>query len=117
MKPPYLVSFLLAGLLILLTLVFRNYEFLLYAVTVAALAVLLFQTDRYFAFAPAGLWMFNAWLVLHILGGLASWDGVRFYDLILLPLIAEPYHLLKYDQSYEEATGSVVTFASMAFFD
>lgn len=98
MKLPYLVSFLLAGLLIGLTLIFRNHEFLLYAVTVAALAVVLFKTDQYFEFPPAGLWLFNLWLVSHILGGLASWDGVRFYDLMLLNLAGEPYQVLKYDQ-------------------
>ena len=58
-KLPYLVSFLLAGLLILLTIVLQNHEFLLYAVTVTALAVVLYKTDRYFAFEEAGLWMFN----------------------------------------------------------
>ena len=98
MKLPYLVSFLLAGLLIGLTLIFRNHEFLLYAVTVAALAVVLYKTDQYFAFPPAGLWMFNLWLASHILGGLASWDGVRFYDLMLLNLVGAPYQVLKYDQ-------------------
>ena len=98
MKLAYLVSFCLAGLLIALTLVFQNHEFLLYAITVAALALVLFKTDQYFGFATAGLWMFNLWLVLHILGGLASWDGVRFYDLMLLDLVGQPYQILKYDQ-------------------
>ncbi len=95
---PYLLSFLLAGLLILLTLILQNHEFLLYAVTVAALALLLFLTDRYFGFEALGLWLFNLWLILHILGGLARFRGVRFYDLILLDLVGEPYHLIKYDQ-------------------
>ena len=97
-KLPYLVSFLLAGLLIALTIIWRNYEFLLYAITVTALAVLLYKTDLYFGFEAAGLWMFNLWLLLHTLGGLASLDGVRFYDLILFDLVGAPYHVLKYDQ-------------------
>jgi len=97
-KLPLPVSFVLAGLLILLTLWFRNYEFLLYAVTVLALATLLFKTNQYFGFDPIGLWLFNLWLILHIAGGLASWQGTRFYDLILLPLTGEPYDVLKYDQ-------------------
>ena len=97
-KLPYLVSFLLAGLLILLTIILQNHEFLLYAVTVTALAVLLYKTDQYFGFETVGLWMFDLWLLLHILGGLASFDGVRFYDLILIDLVGEPYQVLKYDQ-------------------
>lgn len=95
---PYTASFLLTGLLIVLTLVFRNYEFLLYAITVAALVVVIYGSDRYFEFDRTALWLFNVWLVLHSLGGLASYDGVRFYDLILIDLVGAPYHVLKYDQ-------------------
>lgn len=100
MRPgsPYTTSFLLTGLLLVLTLVYRNYEFLLYAVTVAALVALLFATDRHFGFDRTALWMFNAWLVMHSLGGLASYGGVRFYDLLLIDLVGAPYHILKYDQ-------------------
>ena len=101
MRPgsPYTTSFLLTGLLLVLTLVYRNYEFLLYAVTVAALVALLFATDRHFGFDRTALWLFNAWLVMHSLGGLASYGGVRFYDLLLIDLVGAPYHILKYDSS------------------
>lgn len=95
---PYALSFLLAGSMILLTLFFRNHEFLIYAVTVVVLVGVIYKTDRYFRYERPGLWMFNGWLILHILGGLASYQGVRFYDLILLDLVGEPYHILKYDQ-------------------
>ncbi len=98
LTPPYLVSFSLAGLLTLLTLVAQNYEFLLYAITVIVLVAIIYKTDQYFGFARIGLWLFNGWLVLHILGGLASYDGVRFYDLMLLDLVGAPYDILKYDQ-------------------
>jgi uncharacterized membrane protein YjdF len=95
---PYYVSFLLAGLLTLLTIVLQNYEFLLYAITVAILAFILYRTGRYFGFSQAGLWLFNVWLILHICGGLASYQGVRFYDLVLIDIVGEPYNILKYDQ-------------------
>jgi len=95
---PYIVSFFLAGLLTLLTIILQNYEFLLYAITVAILAVIIFKTGQYFGFSRAGLWLFNVWLILHICGGLAVYQGVRFYDLILIDIIGEPYHILKYDQ-------------------
>ena len=95
---PYTLSFFLAGLLTLLTLLFQNYEFLLYAITVILLVAVLYQTDRYFRFERLGLWLFNTWLILHTLGGLASFRGVRFYDLVLLDLVGAPYDILKYDQ-------------------
>ncbi len=97
-KSPFLLSFLLAVLLLALSLLLQNHEFLLYAVTVTILVVILYRTDRYFEFEVVGLWLFNVWLLLHILGGLASYRGVRFYDLVLIDLVGEPYEVLKYDQ-------------------
>lgn len=98
LKLPFIVSFLLAGLLTLLTLILQNHEFLLYAVTVIVLVAILFKTDQYFQFDRTALWLFNVWLIVHILGGLASSNGIRFYDLVLLNLTGAPYHILKYDQ-------------------
>lgn len=98
-KLPYILSFILAGLLTLLTIVLQNYEFLLYAITVAILATIIFRTGQYFNFSQAGLWLFNVWLILHICGGLAFYQGQRFYDLVLIDLVGDPYHILKYDQA------------------
>ncbi len=98
LKSPYLLSFILAGLLLVLSLALQNNEFLLYAVTVIALVTVIYKTDQYFAFPRLGLWLFNLWLILHILGGLASYRDTRFYDLILVDLVGAPYHVLKYDQ-------------------
>ena len=95
---PLVASFVLAALLTVLTLVFRNHEFLIYAITVLVLVAVLYKTDRHFRFSRLGLWLFNGWLVMHSLGGLASYQGVRFYDLMLLDLVGDPYHVLKYDQ-------------------
>ena len=95
---PLFLSFILAGIMVLLTIVFRNFEFLIYAITVIVLVGVIYKTERYFRFDSVGLWLFNGWLILHILGGLASYQGVRFYDLILLDLVGHPYHVLKYDQ-------------------
>ena len=95
---PYLASFFLASLLSILTIFFQNYEFLFYSITVVILITILYRTDQYFKYPKMGLWLFNFWLVLHMLGGLASYQGVRFYDLILLDVVGDPYHILKYDQ-------------------
>lgn len=98
MTAPYIISFFLAGVLTLLTIIFQNYEFLLYAITVVILITILYKTDKYFQYNRLGLWLFNVWLILHVLGGLASYQGVRFYDLILLNIVGYPYYILKYDQ-------------------
>ena len=98
MTAPYILSFFLAALLTLLTIIFQNYEFLLYAVTVIILIAILYKTDQYFKYKKLGIWLFNIWLILHILGGLAFYQDVRFYDLMLIDLVGEPYNILKYDQ-------------------
>jgi uncharacterized membrane protein YjdF len=95
---PYILSFFLASSLALLTIIFQNYEFLLYAITVVILIIILYKSDQYFNYKRLGLWLFNIWLILHIFGGLVSYQGVRLYDLMLLNLVGDPYHILKYDQ-------------------
>ncbi len=97
-RPPFLVSYGLAAILTVLTIVLQNYEFLIYAVTVIVLVALIHRTDRYFRFEPLGLWLFNSWLILHILGGLGSFRGVRVYDVMLIDIVGPPYQILKYDQ-------------------
>ena len=97
-RAPFLVSFGLAAVLTLLTVVLQNYEFLIYAVTVIVLVGLIYRTDVYFRFEALGLWLFNAWLAMHILGGLGSFRGERVYDVMLLDIVGPPYQVLKYDQ-------------------
>ncbi|MDZ7749690.1 MAG: DUF2238 domain-containing protein [Halofilum sp. (in: g-proteobacteria)] len=54
--------------------------------------------DRRFDFSQAALWLFNAWMLLHLLGGMASVGDTRLYDYVLVHWIGEPYEILKYDQ-------------------
>ncbi|XOV89852.1 MAG: DUF2238 domain-containing protein [Pseudomonadota bacterium] len=75
-----------------------NYEFLFYASTLVILLVILFLLDRRFNFSQLSLWGFNLWMLLHLVGGMGSIGGTRMYDLVLLPLVGEPYDILKYDQ-------------------
>lgn len=98
MKKTLIVSGLLLVAFIVAALIRANFEFLFYASTLIVLLVILFFLDRRFDFSAAALWGFNLWMLMHLLGGMASIDGVRLYDVVLLPLIGEPYHILKYDQ-------------------
>lgn len=90
-----------AGLLlafIVAAVVGHNWEFLFYAATLIVLLGLLVGLDRKFDFSQAALWLFNAWMLLHLLGGMAAVDGVRLYDYVLVSWIGEPYEILRYDQ-------------------
>lgn len=77
----------------------KNYEFLLYAVTIAVMVGFLWATHSSFHYRRSSLCLFFIWLVMHVCGGCVPiGDGKVLYDLILLPLVPAPYSILKFDQ-------------------
>lgn len=54
-------------------------------------------TDKY-NLPPISIILFSIWAVLHMIGGLASINGVRIYDTILINIIGDPFFIFKYDQ-------------------
>lgn len=98
MRLPLKVSLALATLLFVLSFILGNTEFVIYAVTALVLVAILYKTDQTFHYSPYALWGFAVWIALHSLGGLASINGVRVYDYMLLNMVGEPYSILKYDQ-------------------
>jgi len=44
------------------------------------------------------LFLLSLWAVMHMCGGGLYLGGIRLYDIMVFPLIGEPYHILKYDQ-------------------
>ncbi len=98
MKISFLLAYLLALILLVWSLVARNYEFLFYAITVFVLVILVQLGDRKVGFHPLLRWGFDLWIVLHILGGLFPINGSVMYSLMLVDLVGPPYSLIKYDQ-------------------
>lgn len=80
-------------------LVQRNSEFLIYVVTLSAVIYLIEKTDRIFNYGLPAKISFNIWLFLHLGGGAFHINGQRWYDMILIDIVGEPYHILKYDQA------------------
>ena len=77
----------------------RNWEFLFYAVMISLFVGVLWYTDRFFHYAKTSLFLLFVWLVLHIAGGaLPIGEGRVLYDWIVVPLVPEPYSILKFDQ-------------------
>jgi putative membrane protein len=76
----------------------RNYEFLLYTVTLSLLIAVVQRSHRTLRYPAAALWGFTAWLALHMCGGYVHVAGQRLYDVQLVPLVGAPYHVLRYDQ-------------------
>ncbi len=75
-----------------------NFEFILYAVTLTVLIALVQWSARHYRYNSGILLTFWLWLVLHMCGGFLHFGGVRLYDIQLLPLVDEPYYILRYDQ-------------------
>jgi uncharacterized membrane protein YjdF len=75
-----------------------NNEFLFYASTLILILVLLWYMDRRIDFSRFALWGFNLWMLMHLAGGMATIDGVRLYDFMVIDLVPDPYNILKYDQ-------------------
>ncbi|NLF21885.1 MAG: DUF2238 domain-containing protein [Lentisphaerae bacterium] len=75
-----------------------NREFLLYALSLSVLIGVVQASDRRLHYAAGVKWCFWLWLVMHMCGGFVHLNGVRLYDVVLLPLVDAPYHILRYDQ-------------------
>ncbi len=75
-----------------------NREFLLYAASLSILIALVQLSDPRLRYAGGVKWCFLAWLAMHMCGGYVHIGATRLYDLILVPLAAAPYHILRYDQ-------------------
>jgi uncharacterized membrane protein YjdF len=98
MKKPLVTSIGLLALFVAAAVIRGNSEFLFYAGILVFLVGALFAIDRYFDFSGIALWGFNLWLLMHLLGGMGSINGTRLYDVMLWPLVGEPYDILRYDQ-------------------
>lgn len=97
-----------------------NFEFLGYAFFTALLIWALLYSDRYVHYPTAVLWLFIGWMFLHFSGGAFYFNGVRLYDLILINLVGDPFHILKYDQAVHAycyfVISIIVYFISMRYY-
>lgn len=102
-KSPKFDYAILTSILILVFFTIRylisgNYEFLTYVVVLGLVIWILAKTNKIFHYSNLAKYGFASWLFLHLAGGSFKVGGTRLYDLILWPLIGEPYNILRYDQ-------------------
>ena len=98
MRIQFLVGYTLGIVLFVWSIGASNNEFLIYAGVKMGLIGLLHWSDRLFHHYSSVLWMFDVWIILHILGGLLTIGEGVLYSHVLIPVIGEPYLILKYDQ-------------------
>ena len=98
MKQQYITGYALGLVLAAWSVYQQNYEFMLYAAAVFAFLGIIQWTDSKYHYSSTSLWLVVLWIVLHILGGLWVVDGQVLYSKVLIPIVGEPYNILKYDQ-------------------
>lgn len=98
MKAGIIFAFVLVGALAIWSIISGNMEFVIYAVTTLVVVGLLQWGDRKNDFRNWTIWLFNAWLVMHILGGLYTIGDHVLYSQMIVQIVGEPYSILKYDQ-------------------
>lgn len=107
-----LIQFVLVSIVALISLVYfvisANYEFIVYVFVLVLFFGFIIYSDRWFGYPKVATWGLMVWAVLHMAGGAVYIGGVRLYDLVLLPLIGEPYNILKYDQFMHFSTYLVI---------
>lgn len=93
----FVTLFILTGFLIK-ALFEKNYEFLGYWIVIVVVFSTVIVMDKKFNFPLVGMWLFSIWSILHMAGGLIKINGTRLYDTILIPILGDPFFILRYDQ-------------------
>ncbi len=76
----------------------KNYEFISYTIVLGILIFVLAKSDKIFNYSKIAKFGFTIWMLLHLSGGSFYVNGTKLYDLILIPILGEPFNFLKYDQ-------------------
>ena len=86
-----------------------NYEFLLYVGVILVVAAWIIWKQRSVQFDRPILWGLTIWGLLHMAGGNIHVHGDVLYSLQLIPLVSEPFYILRYDQVVHTFGFGVVT--------
>lgn len=81
-------------------LAFRDLEFIIYVVVIAAIYLFVLKTLKYTMFPVWLLWFFSAWGIAHILGGAIVLDNAVLFAYKIYPFLdlGGEFYILKYDQ-------------------
>ena len=101
LRPRHIVLLIInIGLVITFGTVFllhKNYEFVIYVGVIIVCLSLICLTFFRTAYSTATLLGLTIWSLMHMAGGGVYINGVRLYDIILIPL-SQTYPILRYDQ-------------------
>ncbi|MFH1427524.1 MAG: DUF2238 domain-containing protein [Patescibacteria group bacterium] len=96
---PLLIFMVMA--IIFFTIIFslrKNYEFLMYIGVIILFFSIVLYTNKKLQYPNIILWGLSFWAILHMSGGGLYIGGKKIYELILIPLVGEPYYIFRFDQ-------------------
>jgi uncharacterized membrane protein YjdF len=76
----------------------KNYEFLMYIGIIILIFILILSTNKKVDYPNFVLWGLSIWGLLHMLGGGLIINNAVLYAKVLIPIVGEPYNILRYDQ-------------------
>jgi putative membrane protein len=76
----------------------ENYEFIFYIGVILFFFALILLTNNRVEYPKDVLWGLAAWATMHMAGGGVYIGGRKLYEIVLIPIIGEPYNIFKYDQ-------------------
>ena len=93
----------------------KNYEFVMYVGVVVFLFLVILLTNKKMNYPNVVLVGLSIWGAMHMVGGVLVGNSV-VYAKMLIPLVGEPYNILKYDQFVHLFGFGVATLAMFVLF-
>lgn len=90
----------------------QNYEFIIYIFVIIFFLGLVLLTNHKVNYPNTILWGLSIWAILHMAGGGLYIGDKKLYGIMLLPLVGEPYHILRFDQFVHAFGFFVATFVA-----
>ncbi len=97
-RPLLLVNAVVAAAFTIYYFMSGNFEFMIYIGVVIFFMALIFFTRNKVNYPVPVLWGLSIWAILHMSGGTFMIGETRLYDFIFVPIFAEPYNVLRFDQ-------------------
>ena len=76
----------------------KNYEFLIYIGVIIFFMLLIVISNKKINYPNIVFWSLTVWSILHMSGGGLYFKGKKLYELMLIPIVGEPYNIFKFDQ-------------------
>lgn len=87
----------------------QRWDFILYMSLIAFVFFVILWTDKKYHYSPMVWWGLAVWTLSHLSGGAFFIGDNRLYETVLIPLVGEPYLILKYDQVLHIMGSIVIT--------